>query len=361
MIISTQSKSKAERLVKSKRFIGLSVSEKQIYQIARVYQAISDGRLKITIDTMSKNFKVFIESGLESAYVERIYRKIKLGSISATLYAHIIKYGKTKGLVEYQSYCDRQSLTNSYEYKNEVYGMSKSEFDEYNKNRSQTKENMIRRYGEIDGLSKWNDYVKIQSYAGSSLEYYVDKYGVDEGNSIYKNVNLRKSHSIKGIMARGYSEDDAMKMLEHSSQKLCCGYSKISQELFWSIYACLSEDDQKHCYFQELNHEFGKLDTVNKSYRKYDFVLTNRKVCIEFNGNYYHADPKIYGMNESISHPGCIKRVKSVWDDDKIKKELIKSHGYSIMYVWEDDYASNPHRTLNNCLKYIEGCYVKIQ
>lgn len=360
MIISSNSRLKAERLIKSKRFVGLFVSENQIYQIARLYQAISEGNLKITLDTMSRNSKVFIESGLDSAYVERIRRKIKLGPISSTLYAYIIKYGKVRGLNEYQTYCNRQAFTNSYEYKNEVYGMSELDFIEYNKSRSQTKENMIKRYGDDVGLAKWNDYVKLQSYAGSSLEYYVDKYGVEKGNSIYENINLRKSHSIEGIMARGYSENDAMKILEIQSQKLCCGYSKISQELFWSIYNCLSEDDKRHCYFQELNQEFGKLDKLNKSYRKYDFVITHKKVCIEFNGNYYHADPKLYKSTESISHPGGVKRVRSIWDDDKIKKELIKSHGYSIMYVWEDDYASDPQRTVNNCLKYIEGCYAKI-
>lgn len=71
-------------------------------------------------------------------------------------------------------------------------------------------------------------------------------------------------------------------------------YSKISQELFDSIYQKLSDKLKEDCYYatcktNDHSREFGKRDECNQTYYFYDFVITSIKICIEFDGDYWHS------------------------------------------------------------------------
>ena len=78
----------------------------------------------------------------------------------------IKKYGEDLGKIKYSEYKKFQSVKNTFEYKRQTYGWSREQFDEYNRSRSVTKENLIKRHGEIIGTQKWNKYVNRQKYAG---------------------------------------------------------------------------------------------------------------------------------------------------------------------------------------------------
>jgi len=72
----------------------------------------------------------------------------------------IKKYGITEGAERWNSYCKKQADSNKFEYKQEKHGMTYEEYDEYNKSRAVTLDNMIKRYGVQDGLFHWNQYVE---------------------------------------------------------------------------------------------------------------------------------------------------------------------------------------------------------
>lgn len=113
-------------------------------------------------------------------------------------------------------------------------------------------------------------------------------------------------------------------------------YSKQSQEIFWKIYNLLPIELQQHTYFAELNKEFGKYDIINKKYYFYDFVITNINFCIEFNGNYYHANPTIY--NENFYNKHLKLTAAEIWDKDKIKNEYLQyQENYKLYIIWESD------------------------
>jgi hypothetical protein len=109
-------------------------------------------------------------------------------------------------------------------------------------------------------------------------------------------------------------------------------HSKSSQEYFWKIYNKLPKELQEHTYFHELNKEFG-LYGVGR-YMSYDFVITNIKYCLEYNGHYYHADPNIY--EASYLNKKMNMTAQEIWDKDKEKHDYIKSKGYILNVVWEN-------------------------
>ena len=167
-------------------------------------------------------------------FINRYYEFCKLGR-GVTITKLKLKYGDNEGEVRWKAYCKKQSETNSLEYKSAKYGMTESEFTEYNLSRAVTKENLIKRHGEKLGIEKWNTYVARQSYAGCKIEYFIEKYGEIDGIKKYNDVNKQKVLSYENFI-RKYGEIEGTIKWElylSNSRNL---YSSVSQELFDILY-----------------------------------------------------------------------------------------------------------------------------
>ena len=108
----------------------------------------------------------------------------------------IKKYGDEEGLKRWNSYCSKQAETNTFEYKNKKYGMSKEEFDEYNKSRAVTYDNLVKRHGKEKGEEIWNNYCERQKVAGITKEYFIESYGKNIGTQKY--IDMLKAKAKTG-------------------------------------------------------------------------------------------------------------------------------------------------------------------
>lgn len=68
-----------------------------------------------------------------------------------------------------------------------------------------------------------------------------------------------------------------------------------------------------------------------------DELNENRKIIIEINGDYVHANPKIYKDSDIIRLPSCVYTAQEKWDSDRLKKEKLESLGYKVVIIWESD------------------------
>lgn len=233
----------------------------------------------------------------------------------------IRKYGEVEGKLRWKSYLEKQRVTNTYAYKHEKYGMSLDEFVEYNKSRSCTYNNFIRRYGDVEGKMKWEEYRYREAYT-NSLEYYINKYGNAEGLDRWKKLNKSKSTA---------------------------GCSKISQELFDT----LSKDiifSGHNLFYRDLNREYEVNDIVNKRIYYLDFYDSIFNLCIEFNGLKFHPKPGKYKENDMFKNPFMKNEVlvKDVWDKEKERISYLENEmGMHVIVVWEDDYKNNKEKTIN--------------
>lgn len=76
----------------------------------------------------------------------------------------------------------------------------------------------------------------------------------------------------------------------------------------------------------------------NSIVRCYDAYILNTKILIEINGDYWHANPKIYKSGDIINFPGNNHMiVDEIWAKDRFKKELAESYGYKIIVFWESE------------------------
>lgn len=94
------------------------------------------------------------------------------------------------------------------------------------------------------------------------------------------------------------------------------------------------------------NISFQSQRFVNK--RSYDIYIHGTGILIEVQGDYWHANPKIYKPEDIISYPNNLKiAAKDIWNRDFLKKENAEKYGYNVIYIWELDINFHKH---NNSL-----------
>lgn len=241
----------------------------------------------------------------------------------------ISKYGNEEGQKRWNKYCERQSETNTFEYKHKTYGWSKEEFDAYNKSRSVTLKNLIKRHGKEKGRKMWDDYCKKQSLT-KSWDYMVEKYGIDKA----REINKSKALCLETFVRKYGPQKGYNKFLDYiqSNQR---GYSKISQVLFQNLDVYLK--DKYSTYYFSKNGEYT-VENPTGAYRL-DFFIKELNICIEFNGSCYHGDERLYKDND---RPNPFKQhltAKEIREKDKERYLfLFKENNIKTFVIWELDF-----------------------
>jgi len=240
-----------------------------------------------------------------------ISEKWKKQNYSITEKNLISKHGEKNGKEKWKTYCEKQSLTNTFEYKKEKYGWDEKKFNEYNRSRSVTLKNIIKKNGEEKGLEIWNNYIDRQRYT-CSLEYFIEKYGEVSGLEKFDNFVKKRSFEF--------------------------GYSDISQQLFDELKNNLTNYT---LFYATNNKEYYFVDTINHITYMTDLFIKELNLVVEFNGDKWHANPEIYSDND-IPIPFLKKQnrpylAKDIWKKDANKIKFIKTKVTDVIIIWEKD------------------------
>lgn len=242
---------------------------------------------------------------------------------SVTKEKMIKKYGANEGEQRWKVYCDKQSITNSFEYKHEKYGISEKEFREYNRSRSVTKENMINRYGEEMGNKKWNEYIDRQRYT-CTIEYFINQYGEEEGKVKYDLFSQKRSEVCITIGK----------------------HSNISDELLDEIVKYFKKNK---VYYAENEYQ---VSTISGHYYNLDYYDRTLNVVIEFFGDYYHFNPKKYSADTVLRNI----KAQDKWDRDAVRLEDIQNTlNCKIIVIWESTYRNDKHGTIDKVIDMIKN------
>ena len=74
-------------------------------------------------------------------------------------------------------------------------------------------------------------------------------------------------------------------------------------------------------------------------------------IKIEFNGDYWHANPSIY--NENYYNKAKQLYAHEIWEYDKSKIYCATKHGYKVLVIWESEYNEDFDKTLNKCMQFL--------
>lgn len=255
------------------------------------------------------------------------------------------QYGKNLGLIKFKELQEKQAYTNSKEYK----GMTDEEFDVYNKSRAVTLENLIKKHGEDEGRKIWNGYRNKQSYT-KSKQRYINEDRLDD----YYKINKKKAITVDKFIERYGEEEGTRKYIRYCEGTHMYFSSKEASSLFEELdnYFKFSK-----VYYSPKTQEFGKYDKEHKCYYYYDFVLPDIKLCIEFNGDVFHANPNFFTESDNPNPFDTKLTAKEIWDYDKRKLDLLIKNNYNIIIIWEHDYKNDKTKVIDDLKNIIRSEY----
>ena len=81
-----------------------------------------------------------------------------------------------------------------------------------------------------------------------------------------------------------------------------------------------------------------------------DELHEDKKIIIEINGDYIHANPKYYNADDLITLIGNSYTAEMKWEKDRIRREKLESLGYTVFVIWESDSHDVIKEKLNKLL-----------
>ena len=157
-----------------------------------------------------------------------------------------------------------------------------------------------------------------------SLYKCIEKYGEEKGLEIFNNRQKIWNKKLQNKFKQG-------KYVQ----------SPIANKLFSNIKDKLNIKEN-------IKEKYIFNDELHKGYL-FDFCLNNK--LIEFNGDYWHANPKFYGPLSFIKAKN--KKAKDIWEYDKIKIQTAEKQGYKVLIIWEYDYKNDKEKTLKKCMDFL--------
>lgn len=161
-----------------------------------------------------------------------------------------------------------------------------------------------------------------------TLEKCISKYGEEEGLKIFQERQLKWKESLnKTLEENGDGRSKQSKFANEIIQTICkeLGIEVPKKEKWISSKS------------MQLNYS-------------YDFTYNNK--IIEFNGDFWHANPK-YNKPDDIIR-GLKITAQEKWNIDKQKIELANKNGYEVLTIWESDYNENKENVIKTCLKFLK-------
>ena len=218
----------------------------------------------------------------------RIWNEHKKRCSSLSLDKIVRKYGNEKGQQIYEKRCQRLRGKRTLEY-------------------------FINKYGEEEGKRRHKEYHDQRKRRGT-LEWFINKYGEEKGREVYDSAYKNKALTLTTFVKK-YGKELGWQKYEEYYQERYTGFaqSKVAMELFRKLL----ENDvvaSHKVWCDGHPKEFGKyLHEIDK-YVFFDFFDETTGRIIEFNGDYWHANPLIYESDSIIHMPGkTTKLAKDIW------------------------------------------------
>ena len=240
----------------------------------------------------------------------RIWNEYKASKASLSLDNLIRKYGKEKGQELYEKRCKQMRGKRTLEY-------------------------FIARYGEEEGKQRHKEF--HDKYIGfETLEWFMNKYGEEKGREVYENACKGKALTLATFVRKYGEELGRQKYEEYYNERYNqFGQSKVAMKLFNKLMENEKLNSHKVWYAGHPK-EFGKFLHDLDRYVFFDFFDETTGRIIEFNGDYWHANPLIYESDSIIHMPGRTRTLaKDVWQWDESRNKAIETeYGYKVFVVW---------------------------
>lgn len=327
------------------------------------------------MENMLRTVAYFIKYDLTN-YLGR-YNRLKGGN-GTTTYTQMLRYGRYwKEIYKTQSDKKTKAFTNKtktwidagYTLEESIKIVQKVQTDRAIKASAKTKGTSCHTVRSTEfwmnkGFSEDEAKEKVRAIQTTNgIEFYKKKYPETYEEEFTKRIekwktsllkldqvdlNLKKSHSIEGALARGLSYEEAVDVYQSNIERMRAlrkKPSKISQKMC----NMLGDRLDGTCYYQEKNYE-----KLISGY-KVDFYHKESKTVVEFYGDFFHRNPRLYESSFTAFDITSSDR----WEyDAKRESNISKSEEVNkLLIVWESDFRKNPERVVQKIIGEIKNVY----
>lgn len=242
-----------------------------------------NSKLSVSTEALKKN-------GYSDDEIEDIQNRHRENSLN-NYDDYIKRYGKEEGKERYDLMCERKRLHSKrsldywINYHNGDIELAKQSLKEY---QTHDRSYFIRKYGEINGIELYEDYVQRKTKNWKNKTYNKSK-GQVQVEEYIRNLFEEKVYGHK----------------EHYGIFL----NKQEQEL--------------------LNQKVIFPD-----------ILIKDKIIIEYFGDFWHANKNMFD-DEHKKHPYIDLTIREIREKDNIKKQLLEDRGFQYFVIWETDWKNN--------------------
>lgn len=168
---------------------------------------------------------------------------------------------------------------------------------------------------------------------------------------LLRNINskIKKGCLCKKCYSETYSGTGnnfyGKKHSEYSIKKMLVSQNKVIKPISKNEYVILNI----------LKEKLGGVEIITQfviENKSYDFFIPKLNLVIEYNGDYWHCNPKIYSNNYFNKKKNMY--AQEIWEYDKHKLQLCEKYNYTLEVIWEDDFKCD-----NDIVNKIIKKYVK--
>ena len=230
----------------------------------------------------------------------------------------------------------------------------------FNEEESVVKVSEYQKENSTKYIEKWKnkkDTYKYKKQRNVNIEYYLDK-----GFSIIDSKNMLKErqttftlekciikHGLdKGTEVYNKRQKEWSKKMFNENTCMSTGRSMIADKFVEELIKEINNETITNQFLYGNNEKFI-YDNIEKKGKRYD--LCYDKKIIEFYGDFWHSNPKIFDGNDIHR----IKKIKcsEIWQFDKRKVDSAKEHNYEILIIWESEYINNQVEIIKKCKKFL--------
>lgn len=280
-----------------------------------------------------QRMKFFQRSHLDMHNISKEDYEKQYGEIIAYPSSYIDEHFKGENNPNSSLNADEQSRKERSPFSKEYYkkrGLNESDRTSFCKNIKRSYNTTLEYYTNKGYSEKEAKGILSERQRTFTLEKCIQKYGEVEGRLIWEN---RQDKWKLKMFADG--------------AKVCCGQSKACSMLTNMILEKMPEG---------VELLYGKNEFrlfVGKNVYLYDITNPSSKRIIEFNGDIWHGNPKIYKATDV--HKITKVPFKDIWEKDKIKLDIAKLAGYEVLTIWESDFYKDKEETAKRCIDFILG------
>lgn len=180
------------------------------------------------------------------------------------------------------------------------------------------------------------------------------KRGFTESQSIEKVSKIQSELSSRSPKFLGHKRTDEQKIkISLSMKKLIDRVGKSKWAKHFGEVNGRSKIEFSCFKFIKENIE-SKLK-ANQYINNYIVDMVVNKKVIEFYGDYWHANPRLFSSEDKMyKDNGKILSASDIWEKDSLRIKNIEKLGYRTLIIWEGDWIKNKNECVEKIKNFIQ-------